>query len=84
MFVQLVESGWISRDDEITVATAKRYLKPILKEGIDTLILGCTHFPAIKDIIGDICGSDVTLINSGEQAAICSADYLKQNAVYKI
>lgn len=79
LFVQLVESGWIERDDEVTVATAKRYLQPILESGVDTLILGCTHFPAIKDIIGDICGDGVTLINSGEQAAVAAAEYLKKN-----
>lgn len=81
LFVQLVESGWIERDDEVTIATAKRYLKPLLDEGVDTVILGCTHFPAIKDIIADICGEGVTLINSGEQAALEAADYLKQNGL---
>lgn len=79
LFVQLVETGWIDRDDEVTVATARRYLKPLIEAGVDTVILGCTHFPAIKDIIGDIMGDSVTLINSGEQAAITAAEYLKQN-----
>ncbi len=81
LFVQLVESGWISRDDEVTIATAKRYLQPLIEAGVDTVILGCTHFPAIKDIIGDIIGDGVTLINSGEQAALAAADYLKENAL---
>ncbi len=79
LFVQLVEQGWISRDDEITVAAAKRYLQPLIEAGVDTVILGCTHFPAIKDIIGDILGSGVTLINSGEQAALEAVKYLKEN-----
>lgn len=77
LFVQLVEAGWIARDDEVTVATAKRYLEPLIKAGVDTVILGCTHFPAIKDIIGDILGDGVKLINSGEQAALRAAEYLK-------
>jgi len=81
MFVELVESGWIERDDEVTTATAKRYLKPLLLAGVDTIILGCTHFPAIKDIIADICGEGVTLINSGEQAALEAAKYLKENGL---
>ena len=79
LFVQLVENGWIERDDEVTVATAKRYLKPLIEAGVDTVILGCTHFPAIKDIIGDVMGNNVTLINTGEQAALRAAEYLKEN-----
>ncbi|MBO5913315.1 MAG: glutamate racemase [Clostridia bacterium] len=78
LFVQLVESGWIDRDDEVTIATAKRYLQPLIDAKVDTVILGCTHFPAIKDIIGDIMGDEVTLINSGEQAALAAAEYLKE------
>ena len=81
LFVQLVESGWISRDDEITIATAKRYLEPVLESGVDTIILGCTHFPAIKDIIADVCGKWVTLINSGEHAALAAAKYLRENGM---
>ncbi len=81
LFVQLVESGWIERDDEVTIATAKRYLKPLLDAGVDTVILGCTHFPAIKDIISDICGEDVILINSGEQAALKAARHLNENGL---
>ena len=79
LFVELVESGWIERDDEVTIVTAKRYLKPLLEACVDTIILGCTHFPAIKDIIADICGEGVTLINSGEQAALQAARYLNEN-----
>ena len=79
LFVQLVETGWIDRNDEVTVATAKRYLQPLVDAGVDTVILGCTHFPAIKDIIADIMGNGVTLINSGEQAALSAADYLKEH-----
>ncbi|MBO5746162.1 MAG: glutamate racemase [Clostridia bacterium] len=79
LFVQLVENGWIDRDDEVTVATAKRYLKPLCEAGVDTVILGCTHFPAIKEIIGDVMGDSVTLINSGEQAALAAAEYLTTN-----
>ena len=79
VFVQLVESGWIERDNAVTVAAAKRYLQPLLDAEVDTVILGCTHFPAIKDIISDICGENVTLINSGEQAALEAARYLKEH-----
>ena len=79
LFVQLVEAGWIDRKDEVTVATAKRYLQPLVEADVDTVILGCTHFPAIKGIIADIMGDSVTLINSGTEAALTAADYLKKN-----
>lgn len=79
LFVQLVESGWIGRHDEVTVATAKRYLTPMAEHGVDTVILGCTHFPAIREIIGDVFGDGVTLINSGEQAALDAAEFLKSH-----
>lgn len=68
LFVPLVEAGWIGCNDTVTTETAKRYLLPLKEKGIDTLVLGCTHYPAIKNIISDIMGDRVTLINVGEQA----------------
>ncbi len=79
LFVQLVEAGWISRNDEVTVATAKRYLQPLIEAEVDTVILGCTHFPAIKNIIADIMGENVVLVNSGAEAAKAAAEYLTAN-----
>ena len=68
LFVPLVENGYISRDCEVARLVAKDYLKKIADAGADTLILGCTHFPIISEIIGDFL-PDVTLINSGAAAA---------------
>ncbi len=79
LFVQLVEVGWIDRHDEVTVKTAQRYLKDMKEKGVDSVILGCTHFPAIKEIIADVLGDGVTLINSGEQAALKAAEYLRRS-----
>lgn len=69
MFVPLVENGYTDRGCEPTVAIAKEYLLPLRKKGIDTLILGCTHYPLISGIISDIMGEGVTLISSGGEAA---------------
>ncbi len=69
LLVPLVEAGWIGRDDIVTVTTAKRYLAPLLAQGIDTLILGCTHYPVLTEIIRDIMGEDTVLIHPGEWAA---------------
>lgn len=78
LFVPLVEAGWIDEDDEITLKTAERYLLPLKQKGIDTLILGCTHFPIISDIIRKVMGDKVTLISSGEEAARAAFEALKQ------
>ena len=68
LFVPLVENGFVNRENEITRLTAEHYLRDIKESGADTLILGCTHFPIISDIISDVLPG-VTLINSGEEAA---------------
>lgn len=81
LFVPLVEAGWIDKDDPVTVETARRYLAPILEAKVDTLILGCTHYPVLSGIIGKIMGEDVTLINTGEMAARAAAAYLESHAM---
>lgn len=68
LFVPLVENGFISPDDSVTLEVARRYLEPIKDFGADTLILGCTHFPIISESIKRILPS-VNLINSGYEAA---------------
>lgn len=81
MFVQLVESGWIDKCDEVAVLTAKRYLQPLIDARVDTVILGCTHFPILSEIIGEILGESVTLINAGKCAADAAAKYLSDNGL---
>lgn len=78
LFVPLVENGWIDRDDEVTRLTAQRYLEPLRKQGIDTLLMGCTHFPLLAPVIGDVLGSGVTLIDAGQAAAAACARRLEQ------
>lgn len=79
MFVHLVENGYTNRDNLVTKLIAEEYLEPIKKFGADTLILGCTHYPIIKDIIADILGDDVTLISSGAEAGKFAKEYLTEN-----
>lgn len=69
MFVPLVENGYTDRENPVTRLIAEEYLAPIKREGVDTLILGCTHYPIIKDIIADYMGESVKIISSGEEAA---------------
>lgn len=69
LFVPLVENGFTARDNKVAQLVAEQYLAPIKKEGVDTLILGCTHYPILRDVISDYMGDSVTLISSGEEAA---------------
>ncbi len=79
LFVPLVEEGITSKNDMMALEAAKRYLSPIMAEGVDTLILGCTHYPVLSEVIREVCGSDVTLINMGEATAQYVKQYLKEN-----
>jgi glutamate racemase len=67
LFVPLVEEGWV--DDEIADQVASRYLKELLAEGVDTLVLGCTHYPLLKPTLGRVAGPDVALVDSAETVA---------------
>lgn len=69
LFVPLVEEGWISPDDPVTRTTAERYLKPICEGKADTVIMGCTHYPALREVFAGILGETVTLINPGTATA---------------
>jgi len=67
LFVPLVEEGWT--EGKITEMTAERYLKNIKDKDIDTLVLGCTHYPLLKDVLSKIMGGKVRLIDSAIETA---------------
>jgi len=67
LFVPLAEEGWT--EHKATELIAKEYLFPLTLERIDTLILGCTHYPLLRTIIGKVIHDGVTLIDSGEATA---------------
>jgi glutamate racemase len=67
LFVPLVEEGWV--DTEPTRAIARNYLAPLVTAEIDTLVLGCTHYPLMKTVIGNVVGRDVRLIDSAYETA---------------
>lgn len=80
LFVPLVESGFVQPGDPITRLTVERYLAPMKEAGVDTLILGCTHYPIIAPVIAEVMGEGVTLINSGREAArFCVALLAEKN-----
>ena len=75
LFVPLVEEGWI--DTEVTRLTARTYLQGLAEEGVDTLVLGCTHYPLLKGIISEVMGREVTLVDSAEETARTVAEILR-------
>ena len=77
-FVSLVEEGLNDINDERVYNTALEYLSPLKEQGIDTLILGCTHFPVLSDVITEILGNDVKLVNMGEATAEQVKEVLKK------
>ncbi|OJU18612.1 MAG: glutamate racemase [Clostridiales bacterium 43-6] len=81
LFVPLVEAGWVDRDDEVTRLTVRRYLAAIKQENVDTLILGCTHYPLIADIIGDELEGKVHLVSSGKAAAQAAAEVIVHKGI---
>ena len=64
LFVPLVEEGWI--EDPVTNLIIYRYLNPLLSKGVDTLILGCTHYPLLSLGIRKVIGNAVNLVDSGK------------------
>ena len=68
LFVPLVEEGWLH--DPVTVEVATRYLEELKQKEIDTLILGCTHYPLIRSTIREVMGDKVRLVNPAYETAL--------------
>lgn len=79
LFVPLVEEGW--HDDPVTEQVASRYLRPLLDAGIDTLVLGCTHYPLLKPVLHKVVGPDVNLVDSAEAVAEVVAEGLAERGL---
>lgn len=77
LFVPLVEEGWI--DHEVTKLIAKEYLTPLKENQIDTLILGCTHYPFLKGILQKTMGDGVVLVDSAIETAKETKQVLAKN-----
>ncbi len=75
LFVPLAEEGW--SEGEVALLTARRYLAPFAAEAIDALVLGCTHYPLLKGVIGSVLGGGIALVDSAEAAAEETAGLLE-------
>lgn len=79
LFVPLVEEGW--NTGKITDDIAKRYLKPLLAKNIDTLVLGCTHYPLLKKTLRKNLGANISLIDSARATAEAVKKNLSENGL---
>lgn len=82
LFVPFVEEGWI--DHPVTRSVAGEYLAPLRDQGVDTLILGCTHYPLLDGVIASIMGEDVVLIDSGEAVAVDLEAVLTERGILSV
>ena len=76
LFVPLVEEGWLK--DSVTYEVARRYLEELQCHDIDTLVLGCTHYPLIRNTVGEIMGDKVTLVNPAYETAVSLRSLLNE------
>lgn len=76
LLVPLVEEGWLK--DPVTVAVAERYLQDLQKQDIDTLVMGCTHYPLLRSVIRELLGEKVTLVNPAYETSQSLKELLKE------
>jgi len=76
LFVPLADEGWT--EGEVPHAIAATYLKEMREAEVDTLVLGCTHYPLLKPVIADVMGNNVTLIDSAEAASAAEETILNE------
>jgi glutamate racemase len=81
LFVPLAEEGWV--DNEVARLTARLYLEGLKEHGVDTLVLGCTHYPILKDVIAEVMGPGVTLVDSAEETARTVARILSEQELLR-
>lgn len=76
LFVPLVEEGRCRPGDVVIETVAREYLTPLKEAGVDTLVLGCTHYPLLAEVIGGVMGPAVRLVDVGAEAARACRDLL--------
>ena len=81
LFVPLVEEGWW--DHEISRMVAEEYLKDMKAAGVDSVVLGCTHYPLLAGVIQQVMGSGVTLINSAREVALAVQESLERSGTQR-
>lgn len=83
LFVPLVENGFTDPESDIVSSVVEHYIAPLRDMEVDTVILGCTHYPLLKDAIKEAFGKGVTLIDSGLATALYTAELLREKNLLK-
>ena len=81
VFATIVEHGLFERSDPRVSAAAEEYLPPLRVAGVDTVILGCTHYPLLSEVVKEYAGDSVNLISSGGAAARSLVRYLQSHGM---
>jgi glutamate racemase len=76
LFVPLIEEGWL--ESEITDRVIRQYLTPLVEAGVDTVVLGCTHYPLLREAIARFLGDAVTLVDSAQNCAATVSRLLEE------
>ena len=79
LFVPLAEEGWT--DNDIARATASLYLTSLKRSGIDTLVLGCTHYPLLAEVIAEFMGRKIRLVDSAQTTAHAARAVLAEHGL---
>ena len=82
LFVPIVENGHFSAGDPVAALLIEEYLAPMKEKGVDTLVLGCTHYVLLEDAIREYMGGSVSLINPGAEAARAAARLLESGDAF--
>lgn len=82
LLVPLVEEAWL--EEEVTREVLHRYLDPIIAAGIDTLVLGCTHYPLLAPLIQEVAGPGVHLVDSAKNCAVAVKQTLRESSLENI
>jgi glutamate racemase len=79
LLVPLIEEGWL--EDELTDRVIARYLQPLVQDGIDTLVLGCTHYPLLANAIARFLGDKVAIVDSARNCALATRELLDRQSL---
>jgi glutamate racemase len=82
LFVPLAEEGWAN--EEITRLTAQKYLKELVEKGVDTVVMGCTHYPLLRQCLQSVVGDEVKLVDPAYETAKAIKEYLSKNNMLRI
>ena len=76
LLVPLIEEGWL--ESSITDEIILQYLAPLMSDGVDTLVLGCTHYPLLRNAIARLVGDKIALVDSAQNCALAVRDLLQR------